>query len=154
MPEPLFYKVAGLKTCNIIKKKTLAQVLSCECCEISKNTFFLEHPWWLLLKCIWNALLKMTLLKVATLDVFCKKVVLKNFKNFTGKHLCRCPFNKKRLQHRFFPVKFARFLRTPIFKNICERLLLGVLEANFSTKKELDDWCFLVTFSKCSENFS
>ena len=26
-----------------IKKETLAQVISCECCEISKNTFFLQN---------------------------------------------------------------------------------------------------------------
>ena len=30
---------------NIIKKETLAQVLSCEFCEISKNTFYIEHLW-------------------------------------------------------------------------------------------------------------
>ena len=28
---------------NFIKKESLAQVLSCESCEISKNTFFTEH---------------------------------------------------------------------------------------------------------------
>ena len=28
------------EACNFIKKKTLAQVFSCEFCEISKNTFF------------------------------------------------------------------------------------------------------------------
>ena len=28
------------KACNFIKKETLAQVLSCEFCEISKKTFF------------------------------------------------------------------------------------------------------------------
>ena len=28
---------------NFIKKETLAQVFSCEFCEISKNTFFAEH---------------------------------------------------------------------------------------------------------------
>ena len=33
------------KACNFIKKDTLAQVLSCEICEISKNTFFTEHLW-------------------------------------------------------------------------------------------------------------
>ena len=43
-------KVAGLsEACNFIKKETLAQVFSCEFCEISKNTFFIEHLWWLLL---------------------------------------------------------------------------------------------------------
>ena len=36
-------KVAGLQACNFIKKETLAQVLSCEFCEIFKNTFFTEH---------------------------------------------------------------------------------------------------------------
>ena len=30
--------------CNSIKKETLAQVLSCEFCEISKNTFFYRTP--------------------------------------------------------------------------------------------------------------
>ena len=31
------------------KKESLMQVLSCEFCRISKNTFFTEHPQWLLL---------------------------------------------------------------------------------------------------------
>ena len=30
---------------NFIRKETLAQVFSCEFCEISKNTFFTEHLW-------------------------------------------------------------------------------------------------------------
>ena len=34
-------------------------------------------------------------------------------------------FIKKRLQHRCFPVKFAKYLRTPILKNIFEWLLLN-----------------------------
>ena len=29
--------------CNFINKETLAQVFSCEFCEIFKNTFFTEH---------------------------------------------------------------------------------------------------------------
>ena len=33
-------------------------------------------------------------------------------------------FLKERLQHKFFPVNIAKFLKTPILKNICERLLL------------------------------
>ena len=33
-------------------------------------------------------------------------------------------FVKRRLQYRCFPVKFSKFLKTPILKNICERLLL------------------------------
>ena len=36
-----FNKIGGLRpvACNFIKKETLAQVFSCEFCEISKNTF-------------------------------------------------------------------------------------------------------------------
>ena len=37
-----FNKVAG-GACNFIKKESLAQVFSCEFCEISKNTFFLQN---------------------------------------------------------------------------------------------------------------
>ena len=33
-------------------------------------------------------------------------------------------FIKKRLQHSCFPVNIAKFLRTPILKKICKRLLL------------------------------
>ena len=46
--QSLFFdKVAGLKpeAYNFIKKEILAQVLSCEFCIISKNTFFTEHVW-------------------------------------------------------------------------------------------------------------
>ena len=63
-----------------------------------------------------------------------KEGVLKDSANFTEKHLCWSLFLIKlqastlikRLQHRCFPVKFEKFLRTPILKNICERLLLKV----------------------------
>ena len=33
------------QACNFIKKETLAQVFSCEFCEIFYNTFFTEHLW-------------------------------------------------------------------------------------------------------------
>ena len=36
----IFNKVAGLMPATLFKKETLAQVLSCEFCETSKNTFF------------------------------------------------------------------------------------------------------------------
>ena len=34
-----------LQACNFIKKKKLAQVFSCEFCEIFKNSFFTELLW-------------------------------------------------------------------------------------------------------------
>ena len=36
------------QACNFIKKEALAQMFSCEFCEISKCTFFTEHIWTLL----------------------------------------------------------------------------------------------------------
>ena len=42
-PEVLYVKRP--QACNVIKKEALAQVSSCEFCEISKNTFFTEHLW-------------------------------------------------------------------------------------------------------------
>ena len=33
-----------IKACNFIKKESLAQVFSCEFCEISKNTFYCRTP--------------------------------------------------------------------------------------------------------------
>ena len=44
--RPVFNKVVGLrpKACNFIKKESLAQVFSCEFCEISKSTCFYRTP--------------------------------------------------------------------------------------------------------------
>ena len=63
-----------------------------------------------------------------------KKGVLKIFPNFIGNYPCwslfflpglkACKFMKKRLQHWLFPVKFAKFLRTAVLKDICERRIL------------------------------
>ena len=64
--------------------------------------------------------------------------VLRNFVKFTGKHLCQSLFFnnivgpraasvlKKRLWHRWFPVSFAKFLKTPFLQNTCGRLLLEI----------------------------
>ena len=38
-----FQTMSKFQACNFIKKETLAQVLSCEICEISKSTIFTEH---------------------------------------------------------------------------------------------------------------
>ena len=44
-----------------------------------------------------------------------------DYHSFTGLQVCN--FIKKRLQHRCFLVNIANFLRTPILKNICQRML-------------------------------
>ena len=58
------------------------------------------------------------IIKSSRPEVFCKKGVLKNFARFTGKPLCLKPATllKKRLWHRFFPVNFAKFLRTYFYR--------------------------------------
>ena len=45
--ESLFNKVAGLRACGT-ETETQKQVFSCEYCEMSKNSFFMEHLRWLL----------------------------------------------------------------------------------------------------------
>ena len=69
-------------------------------------------------------------------EVFYKNGVYRNFAKFTGKNLCQSLiFNKvagirpatllkKRPWHRFYPVNFAKFLRTPYFTKYFRWLLL------------------------------
>ena len=45
---------------------------------------------------------------------------------FYKKGFKACNLIKKRLQHSCFPVKIAKFLRTPNLRNICKRLLLSI----------------------------
>ena len=45
MYQSLFLLKLQAKACHFIKKETLAQMFSCEFCEIFKNTFFTEHLW-------------------------------------------------------------------------------------------------------------
>ena len=51
------------------------------------------------------------------LEVFYEKTILKNFVIITGM-LQTCNFIQNRLQ-QVFPLNIAKFLRTPILKNIC-----------------------------------
>ena len=48
--ESLLNKVADFQACNFIKKRLQCRCFSCEYCENFKNSFFVEHLWWLLLK--------------------------------------------------------------------------------------------------------
>ena len=77
--------------------------------------------------------------------MLCEEDVLIDFAIFIGKKpvlesllnkdvgLQACNFIKKRLQHRYFPVNIAKFLRTRILRNICERLLLNLIAINGET---------------------
>ena len=48
-------------------------------------------------------------------------------------------FITKRLEHRCFPVNLAKFLKTPILKDIFERLLLNsVIQSGRNNRKNRD----------------
>ena len=66
-----------------------------------------------------------------------KKVIVRNFANFTGNTCARVFFNKvtgltpatlfkKRHWHRCFPVNFSKFLRTPFLQKTSGELLLNI----------------------------
>ena len=75
-------------------------------------------------------------------EVFCKKDVLRNFVNFTGKHLCHSLFFnrvaafrpatllKKRLWFTGFAMNFAKFPRTSLLQNTSWWLLLYKICSN------------------------
>ena len=91
-----------------------------------------------------------------------QKAVLKSFSIFTEKHLCwslflnknaglqSWNFIKKRLQHRFFSVNIAKFLRTPVLKNICERLFerFPTWANNITSNKGIEELIFSKTKQK------
>ena len=69
-------------------------------------------------------------------EVLLKRGVIENFANLTGKHLCWC-----------FPVKLAKFLRTPNFEEhlrttadqlICNKILLEKVRAVFRVSIKFD----------------
>ena len=77
-----------------------------------------------------------SLIRSSRPEVFCKKVVLRNFAKCTGKHLCQSLFLnkvaglrlatllKKRVWHRCYPVNFMKFLRTTFIIEHLRWLLL------------------------------
>ena len=81
--------------------------------------------------------MELSLIRSSRPEMFCKKGVLRNFVKFTGKHLCQGLFFnkvaglrpatlfKKRPWQRFFPVNFAKFIRTPFFAEYLRYLLLS-----------------------------
>ena len=86
--------------------------------------------------------------------VFCKKAVLKIFPVFIGKHLCWSFFltrlhafkpavllKRDSIQHWCFSVNIAKFFRTPILNNICQRLLLIPLVGTF------ENVCYILSYS-------
>ena len=92
----------------------------------------IDYTWtfihWLLTHLI---LLKLTTMKHefrSSRRIILKKFLI-SFYKVAGLQVCNIAasnFVKKTLLHRCFPVKFDKFSKTPILKNICERLLLCI----------------------------
>ena len=107
-----FNKVAGL-ACNCIKKEALAQVFSCEVCEISKNTFCYRTP----LVTVsgysklsrnrsshWRCFIKKLCLKILH---YSRENIWQNLFFKVAFHLTT--LSRKRLWYKHFLVNFSRF---------------------------------------------
>ena len=107
-----------------------------------------------------------SLFRSSRTEVFCKKIVLRNFAKFTGKHLCQGLFFnkvaglthttlfKKRLWRRCFPVNFAKFLRAPFIIEHLWWLLQAVLQLLWnSSKNNCDGVQVLVNFHVTLSSF-
>ena len=134
--ESHFKKAAGLNPATLLKRDSNAGLLLWNLWnfkerlfwKISVNDYFYHK--------IFEPLqIGVKILKTRSSHQKCsiKEAILKNFAIFTGKRPCwslfltklqTCYFMKRRLHHRYFPMDIAKFLRTPILKNIWERLLL------------------------------
>ena len=57
-----------------------------------------------------------------------RKIYLRNFAKFTGKHLCL----KRKFWHRCFPVNFAKFLKISFLWNTSWRLLVSDITPTLS----------------------
>ena len=96
--------------------EAVVQMFNCEFCEIFKNTsggcfWRRSNPHGPFRKESHNQIM---VDRSSYQRCSVKKSVLRNFAKFTGKHLC---------QSLFFPVNFAKFLRTPFLQNNTGRLL-------------------------------
>ena len=89
------------------------------------DKFKILTPKWQLLKILSDLKYYCQIIRSSRPELFCKKVVLKNFTKFakfTEKHLCWSLFSskvadvrpatllKKKLRHRYFHLNFAKFL--------------------------------------------
>ena len=88
-------------------KETLAQVFSCEFCEVSTNIFFHGTP----------------LLATSDNSSSVPAPVVESLTNKIA-GLMVCNFIKKRHQHKCFPVNIAKFLKTALFIEYLWWLLL------------------------------
>ena len=113
-----FAKITGKHLCHSLFLNKVAGAY--QFCEISKNTLFYRIP---LGGCFWTNALLTKKGRSCPWQMFFKLGALKNFANFTGKQslfytataLQACNFIKKRLQHKYFLMKFYETFKNTLF---------------------------------------
>ena len=104
-----------MRPATLLKKKPLAQVFSCEFCEISNNTFFTEHLRATASVCckkILCTLSRSRLVQTLATTIFYSILRWNKWKKSFADEISTCNAIKERLKHRCLPGKFAKFLRT------------------------------------------
>ena len=98
------------------------------------------------------------------LEAVVRRCSFKKFANFTVKHLCwnlflikseglkSSNFIETRLQNRCFPVKFAKFLRTPFFTEHLRWQYTSEIIFNFIYKLTKYNYSYSIAFSSCCSN--
>ena len=122
-PNTELFLVRGVK--YVGKRENTAQKKICISIPLILRSLNVSKPRSIMYVRLWYTFILLSLSRCSSLNMFCKKGVLKNFKNFSGKHLHGILFFnnitglesetllKKRLWHRYFPVIFYEFLRSP-----------------------------------------
>ena len=113
--------------------------------------FWLKLNLWVLVLCV-SFFLKFSYFTTSHRRCSIKKGALKNLARFAGKHMCwGLFFNKvaslrpttllkKRLQHRGFPVNFAKFFGTSVLLKTSTRLLLPFIHRDvFRSQSNIKD---------------
>ena len=124
------------QTCNFIKKEALAKVFSCEFWEISKNTFSAEH-----LQTTASFSRKISEVGVRQCPEILSKILRKRVLN--NAQIC----HKKKLNHEYCPIIFARLLRTTI-RSVSVSRFFWSFDKNLCRKRRgskniyLDERCF------------
>ena len=99
--------------------------------KLFKNSNIMEHLWCLLLDLFLGC-------GSSCLEIFCKRVVLRDFAKFTGKHKKK---RKKRRWHIGFPVNFVKFIRSLFLTDCLQWLLLcisyPILYPSLTTSRDL-----------------
>ena len=139
MLEFLFNKAAGLKACNSFIKRLQLRCFPVKFAKFLKIPFFTEKFQWLLL--MFNSCFQRSSEQKSV------RLSPKNAR-FSWKKIFAVEKIQKQSPYVFckrvcFPVNVADFLRTPILKNICERLLLKISTSKTNLPKRGSSWILL-----------